>query len=134
MHQPFDRLGFDRRMTRDEINSLPIRHYHGKINVVTTQAALDRAVKELTKEKVLGFDTETKPNYKKGQENLPALIQLAGERSIYLFQLQPLDLPAKLRNLLENERILKMRGSCGSGCYSTPEARSVHRWWICRAC
>lgn len=107
MHQPFDRLGFDRRMTREEINSLPIKSYRGKIKVINTRDGLDQAVKELSQEKVLGFDTETRPNFVKGQDNPPALLQLAGEKTVFLFQLNQTKFPMKLRRLLESKRILK---------------------------
>ncbi|MBU0481572.1 MAG: 3'-5' exonuclease domain-containing protein 2 [Proteobacteria bacterium] len=107
MHAPFERLGFDRRMTKEEINSLPIRSYPGKIKVINTRDGLDKAVHELNKESLLGFDTETRPNYLKGQDHLPSLLQLAGEKCVYLFQLKHLNFPEKLRKILETERIIK---------------------------
>ena len=104
---PIERLGFDRRMTKEEINSLPIRAYEGKIKIVRTEAELDHALDELKEENLLGFDTETRPNFKKGQNNKPSLIQLAGENTVYIFQLQHLKFPVGLRELLANEKIIK---------------------------
>jgi len=105
--QPVERLGFDRRMTKEEINALPINSYGGKIEVIREKDALDKALLELSRETLLGFDTETKPNFKKGQNNLPSLLQLAATRKIYIFQLKHLGFPVKLRKIMANEKIIK---------------------------
>ena len=105
--QPVERLGFDRRMTKEEINSLPINSYEGKVEVIREKEALKKAILELGRETLLGFDTETKPNFKKGQNNLPSLIQLAGAGKTYIFQLQHIGFPGKLRNILTDENIIK---------------------------
>jgi ribonuclease D len=105
--QPVERLGFDRRMTKEEINSLPINSYDGKIELIREKAALDKAIAELHRETLLGFDTETKPNFKKGQNNLPSLLQLAAAKKIYIFQLNHIGFPAKLRKILADEKIIK---------------------------
>ena len=105
--QPVERLGFDRRMTKEEINSLPIRGYEGKITVVKSKDDLDLALNHLGKETLLGFDTETRPNFEKGQNNLPALIQLASRDTTYIFQLRHLKFPAGLRKILSDDKIIK---------------------------
>ena len=76
--KPVERLGFDRRMTKEEINSLPINSYTGKIELIREKTTLAKAILELREETILGFDTETRPNFKKGQNNLPALLQFFG--------------------------------------------------------
>jgi ribonuclease D len=102
-----ERPGFDERMSREEINSLPIRSFPGEIFVVRRLDQLEAALADLADEKLLGFDTETRPNFKKGQNNLPALLQLAGEKSVYIFQLKPLGLPGELRQLLADPAVIK---------------------------
>jgi ribonuclease D len=105
--QPLERLGFDRRMTKAEINALPLGRYTGKIRVVGTGAELEQALTELRGETILGFDTETRPNFAKGRPNPPALIQLAATKTVYIFQLRRLQFPGKLRNLLADKTIIK---------------------------
>lgn len=105
--QPIERLGFDRRMTKDEINSLPITGYQGKIVVVKTDDKLAKAISELSGETLLGFDTETQPNFKKGQNNLPSLIQLAAAKTVYIFQLQHIKFPDSLKKILADQTIIK---------------------------
>ncbi len=102
-----ERPGFDRRMTREEINALPIRRYGRKVRIVQTREELDAAVQGLTKERLLGFDTETRPAFEKGRVYPPALIQLAGRQGAYLFQLRHLKFPRALRRLLADPDIIK---------------------------
>ena len=65
------------------------------------------AVRALRRETLLGFDTETRPSFQKGETHPPALIQLAGKDAVYLFHLPGLGLPAELTDLLTDARIVK---------------------------
>ena len=73
--------------------------------LVTSAADLARAAQDLAEERVVGFDTETRPTFKVGQKYPPALAQVATERAVYLFQLQRADYSAVLRALLESPTI-----------------------------
>lgn len=101
------RPGFDRRMTREEINALPIKRYTGPVEVVRAQDQLDRAVRALRGERVLGFDTETRPSFRKGETYLPSVIQLAGRRKTYVFQLVHVGFAPQLREILTDAGIIK---------------------------
>ena len=75
------------RINSADINLLPIRSYDGPVSVVRDQAGLTKALKVLAAERVLGFDTETRPAFKKGERHAPALLQLAGASGVFVFQL-----------------------------------------------
>jgi len=108
MQQPHERPGFDQRMAREEINSLPIRSYDGPIHLIRSDAELAAVLPGLAREQLLGFDTETKPNFHKGGNHLPALLQLAGEAAVWIFQLDNWGrLPEELRALLANPAVTK---------------------------
>ena len=96
-----------RRMTKDEIMECPIRRYEGPVHVIRSQDKLSSAVQQLKKETILGFDTETKPAYKKGGSHPPALLQLASENDVFVFQLKHLRLPKSLCKILANPNIIK---------------------------
>ena len=99
---------YKRPLSKDDINALPLRRYSGIIRIVSSVPALHDALEDLQRERVLGFDTETRPTFgKKQPENLPALLQLATERAIYLFQLRRIALPEPLRAVLSDSRIIK---------------------------
>ncbi len=100
-------------MSKEEINTFPIRKWDGPVHVISSRGQLAAAVKNLSREAVLGFDTETRPAFKKGQKYLPSLLQLAGENSVYLFQLQHLGLGEPLIALLADPAIIKTGVSLG---------------------
>ena len=95
------------KLSKTEINSLPLRYYNGPIRIIQTAEQAKDASTVLIKEKLLGFDTETRPAFNKGQSYLPSLLQLAGTKVVYLFQLSKCGLPDSITNLLSNVNIIK---------------------------
>ena len=59
-------------------------------------------------EKLWGFDTETRPAFRKGTFNKPALIQFANEAYAFLFRLNRIGLPSELVHIIENPEIRKI--------------------------
>src|SRR6185369_7770106 len=78
-------------LSKEEIAALPIRRYDGEVNLVATSAAFARAREDIRAETVTGFDTETRPAFRKGESYLPCLVQVATARVVHLFQLSRLD-------------------------------------------
>ncbi len=95
------------RMTKEQINARPIRKYQGPIHLIQRAQDIERAVEQLEEETVLGFDTETRPTFRVGEHYLPALLQLAGEKAAYIFQLKQCRLSKALRRVLANPKIIK---------------------------
>ena len=95
------------KLSKTEINLLPLRYYNGAIRIIQTAEQAKNACAILSKEKLLGFDTETRPAFTKGQSYLPSLLQLAGTKVVYLFQLNKCGLPASITNLLSKVNIIK---------------------------
>ncbi len=96
-----------KHITKAEINELPMSRYEGPIHLIYTPDDANRAVKKLKNEKLLGFDTETRPAFRRGESYLPSLLQLATENEVYLFQLKQTGLTKKLRKILANKKIIK---------------------------
>lgn len=107
LHPRIVELGPGHRMTREAINDLPLAKYESATTVVSTPEDVAAAVEKLSTQDVLGFDTETRPAFKKGQRFLPSVLQLGGDGFVYLFMLKNTGLPAELIDLLENRKILK---------------------------
>jgi len=74
---------------------------------VRDQDGLAKALKALEAEPVLGFDTETRPAFKKGERHAPAVLQLAGASEVFVFQLTALGFPEQLRAVLADSKRLK---------------------------
>ncbi len=66
------------------------------------------AVALLSKEPLLGFDTETKPAFKRGQVNKVALLQLATKNECFLFRLNKIGYPDELETILGDPAIRKI--------------------------
>lgn len=97
---------FLRQISREEMNELPIRRYEGEVHLVETAEGLERAAGDILQETAVGFDTETRPAFRKGESHLPALAQVATARAVYLFPLQRLDCSGLLGELLAAPRIV----------------------------
>ena len=100
--------GIVRAISREEMAKLPIRRYEGEVCLVVTPGDLKRALADIRQESVIGFDTETRPAFKKGESHLPCLVQAATARTVYLFQLRQLDLFQVLAELLAEPRTVKV--------------------------
>ncbi len=66
-----------RSISREDMAKLPIRRYEGRVCLVATREDLEEAGADLEQESLAGFDTETRPAFRKGESHLPALVQVA---------------------------------------------------------
>ncbi|HKK19611.1 MAG TPA: 3'-5' exonuclease [Opitutales bacterium] len=96
-----------KRISKTEINELPLIQWEGDIKILNTVDEMAAAVAGLKECSHLGFDTETRPTFKKGQYYPPALIQLASEDCVYLFRISKIKTLDPVLPLLESESILK---------------------------
>lgn len=94
-------------ISKAEINELPLIQWEGEIRILNTAAEMQEAVTELQDFTQLGFDTETRPTFKKGQYYPPALIQLASADCVYLFRISKIDTLEPVLPILESGDILK---------------------------
>jgi len=95
-------------ISKEEIDALPLRSFEGEVVLVDSRAKLDEAVAYLSQFSFLGFDTETKPSFKKGQINKVALLQLSTHEKAYLFRLNHFELPSEIVKLFSDPSILKV--------------------------
>jgi ribonuclease D len=96
---------------KEKINDLRVGAFRGRISLILPSSpheVIGHALHVLGSSQVLGFDTESKPSYKKGENNPIALIQLSTRRRAFLFRTTGGWMPAGLKRILENPRILKI--------------------------
>ena len=94
-------------ISKKEINALPLKHYTGAIHVIDSDAKMIAAARCLAREKVLGFDTETRPAFKKGESYSPSLLQLASGDGVYIFQIGRINSYEPLAGILADRNVLK---------------------------
>ena len=95
-------------ITKEAIRELPLVQFGGRIHIVDSREKSISARKELQDQKRLGFDTEKKPTFVKGDYNHTSLVQLSTQTDAYLFQLKKIGFTTDLKVLLEDARIEKL--------------------------
>lgn len=96
------------KISKQEVNELPLAQFEGEIFLVTDEDDVDEIAEFLSKQSLIGFDTETKPTFKKGQKNEVSLLQLSTAEQAFLFRLNHIGFPVSLRNVMEKESIVKV--------------------------
>ena len=94
-------------ITREEIDLLEVRQFTGKIHVIDHEEQIPDAIRILKQFATIGFDTETKPSFKKGKINKVALLQLSARDEAFLFRLNKTGITGELITLFEDEEIIK---------------------------
>ena len=95
-------------IAKDELAALPAASYKGEVTVIDTPEKVAEAVAVLGKESVIGFDTETRPSFRKGQSYQVALLQLSTHERCFLIRLNKIGLPAPIKAILEDYNIKKI--------------------------
>lgn len=94
-------------ITKEEINDLPLASFEGEVNLITETKTAVRAFDEIREYEVVGFDTETRPSFHKGQSYRVSLLQLALPKKVFLFRLNHTGMTNEMISFLENDEILK---------------------------
>lgn len=95
-------------ISKGELATLPTAHYKGHIHVIEDDKYINRVVEDLRNADIIGFDTETRPSFKKGQTYQVALMQLSTRTDCYLIRLNKIGLPNGIKEILEDESKLKI--------------------------
>ncbi|MDR2130155.1 MAG: 3'-5' exonuclease domain-containing protein 2 [Odoribacteraceae bacterium] len=99
---------YKKTITTEEIEQYPIYLFDGEIVVVEHAEQVEQAVLDLSSHDMIGFDTETRPSFKKGIIHPVGLMQLSTDKRVYLFRLNKYGLPCPLQRLLSSENTVKV--------------------------
>ena len=101
---------FKECVTPQEIEKLEYASFPGKIYVIDSVGAeFNRAIAYLRSQKIIGFDTETRPTFTPSQPRYGvALLQLSGPDKAFLFRVNKIGMHRRLCNLLSSSKILKV--------------------------
>lgn len=95
-------------ISKAEVAELPLEVFEGKIVVIDHENKIQKAIANLLKHTELGFDTETKPAFKRGEVHKVALMQLSTMDTCYLFRLNKIGYPDELDEIICNPEIKKI--------------------------
>lgn len=99
---------FKTNISKEEVNTLPVVIFEGKITLVDEAWKVKSAIEELRTAKVVGLDTETKPSFTRGTHHKVSLVQISTLDHCFLFRLNMIDFPDSLAEFMADENILKI--------------------------
>ncbi|MBR6933668.1 MAG: 3'-5' exonuclease domain-containing protein 2 [Bacteroidales bacterium] len=94
----------------EEIGQLELQSFPGEIVVIDSLGEeFGEAIRYLKRQKVLGFDTESRPCFNADQPHYgTSLLQLSGPGKAFLFRLKKIGMPKRLCSILANPDIIKV--------------------------
>jgi len=99
---------FNEGVTDEDLHKLPVSQFSGRIILIDTLEKFFNTLPQLKKAALLGFDTETKPSFKKGRKHKVSLLQLADDHNAWLFRLNMIGLPDELAKILSDNSVKKV--------------------------
>lgn len=96
------------KIDNEELAELPLGAFHGEIIVVDTPELMDEAAEYLAKQRFIGYDTETRPTFRKGAKNDVALVQLSAADRCFLLRLNKTPMSQEMMTIMESDKILKI--------------------------
>lgn len=80
-----------------------------EVHIIRHEYQINRALKEINSVSYIGFDTEQRPTFKRGEKQNPiSIIQIATGESIYIFQMIYIKNSEPILNILMNDSIKKI--------------------------
>ena len=99
---------FSPTISNEQLAVLPTIHFEGEIVIVETEKVLLEACEYLSRQPVIGFDTESRPSFKARVTNKVALLQLSSPERCYLIRLCRVPMKRPLLRLLESRQTIKV--------------------------
>lgn len=100
-------MSYQLSITKEDINKLPLYEFNGKVILIESKNDALAAIEALQGEKVLGFDTETRAAFKKGESYDVSLLQLGTKSHVYLFRLNKFKILPEITQILADPNIVK---------------------------
>ena len=98
---------YQSEISKEEVAGLDLIQYEGPIHLIDSMEAFEREIDRIEREPVLGFDTETRPSFKKGKLYPTSLIQISSLEQSWIIRVSRIGYPRRLLNLLSHESPLK---------------------------
>ncbi|GHT11634.1 3'-5' exonuclease [Bacteroidia bacterium] len=101
-------MNYPAHIAHEEIEQLPYVSFGGKINVIEDLSQVPPMVEYLLAQTVLGYDTETRPSFRKGVRHQVSLLQLASGDEAFLMRIDKIGIPNELIAVLQSPTIIKV--------------------------
>jgi len=94
-------------LSAGELANYDLSWFKGEIVVVDNLEIYRKVMPRLKEKKILGFDTETRPSFRKGRKNKVSLIQLANSDLACLFRINRIGIPEEIVDILADPEVIK---------------------------
>ena len=101
-------MAFKKYVSKDEIKNYSVEKFNGKISIIDKKKDLLDAYLFLKKQKIIGFDTESRPTFKKGLSSNVSLIQFSTKNEVFLFRINIIGFDDMLIDLINDKKIKKI--------------------------
>jgi ribonuclease D len=98
---------YKENITVEELAECELSWFKGEIVLVDDLKTFYEVFPRLLGSDLLGFDTETRPTFKKGRKNSVSLIQLSTGKLACLFRINKIGMPDELIDLLSDPSVTK---------------------------
>lgn len=115
-----------KNISNEELAELPLDAYKGEIVLVDSEEEIEEICLGLQQYSILGFDTETRPAFKKGVVHEVSLLQLSTDDQVFLFRLNKIGIPNCLAKVLENKKIQKVGAAIRDDIKGLNRIRKFH--------
>ena len=99
---------FQSEISKEEVAALELIQYEGPIHVIDSIESFEKEIDHIALQPVLGFDTETRPSFKKGKVYPTSLIQISSLEQAWILRVSRIGYPTKLLEILSGEIPLKI--------------------------
>jgi ribonuclease D len=99
---------YQENISVEELSERELSWFKGEIVLVEDLTTFNKVFARLLGSDLLGFDTETKPTFKKGRKNTVSLVQLSTGTLACLFRINKIGFPDKLIDLLSDPKVIKV--------------------------
>jgi len=99
---------FQSEISKEEVADLDLIQYNGPIKLIETEESFLEEIPHIREQSILGFDTETRPSFKKGVVYPTALIQISALNQAWILRVSRMGYPPELLEVLTRDDILKV--------------------------
>jgi ribonuclease D len=99
---------YQNEISKEEVAALDLIQFEGPIHVIDSMESFEYEIGQISRQTVLGFDTETRPSFKKGKVYPTSLIQIASQEEAWIIRVNRIGYPGPLQALLSGEIPLKI--------------------------
>lgn len=98
----------DIKITPEMINSLKPIEFTGNIVLVENEKSLKYAIERIKTTNRIGFDTESRPSFKKGESFPVSIVQLSLQDEAFIIKLKRLGLRSEIKEILSDASVEKI--------------------------